>query len=241
MIIDDEDDGRHMVAEFLKDYPGFEIVSQCKSADEALKAILQHQPGLIFLDIEMPGKSGFDLIAELKQYARPPHIIFVTAFNRYAVQAFKASAFDYLVKPIDKEEFRTTILRYTTEKSDTVLAAKIDNLLECITPEKKIRFNTQNGFTMVDPSGIIYCEADWNYTDLHFPNNKKIVVSMNIGKVLALLDPRKFCRISRSILINLSFLVSVDRKKRQCLIKTEDRELTFHIPLNHLRELENRL
>ncbi len=173
---------------------------------------------MLFLDVEMPGKTGFDLVTDLKRLNIQTCIVFQTAFDKYAIHAIKNAAFDYLLKPIDPNELREVVAKYRASKDTSILSGRIDELLSHLNQHKKMRFNTRQGFIMIDPAEIVYCQADWSYTEVYLSTGQKIVVSMNIGKVGDLLDPERFFRLNRSVIVNLESIAAVDRKSHKCVI-----------------------
>ena len=189
--------------------PDVEILDQCSSAKLALESIAEHQPDLVFLDIEMPDMNGFEML-DLCKGARF-ETIFTTAYNEYAIQAIRHSALDYLLKPIDKTELAQSVARSRDRKSvDT--SKRIEKLLEFMDVRKssqRIALPTSDGLIMVDTKDIIYCESINNYTNFHLNTNKAILVSKTLKKVEALLESNEsFFRVHHSIIINLHFLHS---------------------------------
>jgi len=241
LIVDDDKKSRELLEYYLMKIPEIEIIGSASGADEAYSMLLERVPDILFLDVEMPGKSGFDLLADLRKLSITPCIIFQTAFDKYAIEAIKNSAFDYLQKPVDRESILAALSRYRAQAKGHNLDDQIHNLLYHLDRHKKIRFNTRQGFIMIDPSEIIYCQADWSYTEIYQSNGKKEVVSMNIGKVEALLDPARFFRINRSVVINLGFLVSVDRKRHKCFLSLDGKDLELHLPVKQGKLLNNSL
>ncbi len=241
LIVDDDQRSREVLSLHLRSIPGINVIGAACDAGEALHMLLEKVPDILFLDVEMPGKTGFDLVADLKRLNIQTCVVFQTAFNHYAIQAIKTAAFDYLMKPIDPEELREVVAKYRTAKPHTHLAGKIDELLAHLNAHKKIRFNTRTGFIMIDPAEIVYCQADWSYTEIFLSSGTMHVVSMNIGKLEELLHPSHFFRINRSFILRIDSIVSVNRKTHQCIIKCAQDERSFKIPTGKLRELSELL
>ncbi|OQX78446.1 MAG: hypothetical protein B6D61_05495 [Bacteroidetes bacterium 4484_249] len=238
IIVDDEIEAQDILASLLTDFSDIKVLSKESTVDSALLSILKFQPDIVFLDIDMPNKNGFDLIKELKQFNKKPTIIFVTAFNHFAIDAIKCAAFDYIMKPVDIDDLQLCISRYKAEMGEIYVSDKIDNLLVCLKKEK-IKFNTRDGFIFIDTEEIIYCEADGNYTNIYLNGKEQNqTVTVNLGNLIQIL-PDNFTRITRSIVINRNFLKEVNRKKRKCLLETPKSELVFDIPKHYIKLLEN--
>ena len=228
IIVDNESDAREMIGRLLDDYPEISVVGQAANVAEGKAAILSHQPDIVFLDIEMPGRDGFEIAQEIRKNQLETHIIFITAFNQYAIEAFKVAAFDYLLKPVDPDELKKTILRLHENNTKTKLKEKLDILTRFLNPQK-LRFNTWNGFIMVNPRSIIYCEADGNYSYLYLDTGKKEHISQQLGKIEEILNNDNFVRINRSIILNKEFISSFDRKSKIIKLTNVLEEMEFKV------------
>ncbi len=238
IIVDDEPEARDILENLLTDFSDIEILSKDNSVDSALISILRHKPDIVFLDIDMPNKNGFELVKELKQLNLCPTIIFVTAYNDFAIDAIKHAAFDYIMKPVDIDDLQLCISRYKVKVSESLFSDKIDNLLACLKKEK-IRFNTREGLIFIDPKEIVYCEADGNYTSIFLNGNEnKQTLTINLGSLIQIL-PDNFFRISRSNIINRNFLKEVNRKCKECTLVSSSKEIRLDIPKNYIKQLEN--
>jgi two-component system LytT family response regulator len=208
IIIDDEKHCREGLAIMLARYcPEVEVVEQCASGRTAIKMIGQHQPDLVFLDIEMPGMNGFEMLEYCTGFDFG--IIFTTAYNEYAIKAIRHSALDYLLKPVNKAELVEAIERAKESKKVNV-SAKITKLLESMNNKKtagRIALPTLEGLIMVDIKDIMYCESENNYTRFHLQHDKAVFVSKTLKKAEMLLqDNSSFFRIHHSFLINLDYV-----------------------------------
>jgi DNA-binding LytR/AlgR family response regulator len=168
-----------------------------------------------------------------------PEIVFVTAYDKYAIEAFKYAAFHYLLKPIDKEDLSQTIERLEKKLETESFAEKVKNLIQYLEPNTRIKLNTRVGYILIDPEEIIYCMADGSYTEIYLKNNTKHISTFHLGKISGLLPETLFFRISRSIIINLSCLKEINRKKKTCILIYGNEEIIFDIPQKQLKELEN--
>ncbi|MBN2774692.1 MAG: response regulator transcription factor [Prolixibacteraceae bacterium] len=229
LIVDDEERARNLLEKLLLRIPGIEICGKAASADEAIEMVIANRPDIVFLDVQMPEKSGFRMVENLQKFLIDSKVVFVTAHAEFAVDAFRVSAFDYLLKPVMMEQLKETVLKYKAEQSQIA----VKRIQPC-----KLKFNTRTGYILVSPDEIMYCEANVNYTTFYFGKENKEVVTVNLGKVEELLSSYSFFRISRSVLINTSFLKKADRQKKKCLIEKGAEKIWLDIPPNNIRELE---
>ncbi len=237
LIVDDETSARDILENLLSDYPEFQIVGKEEDVDSAVKAILKHHPDIIFLDIEMPVKNGFELIREIRNYSLLPTIVFITAYNDYAIQAIKLAAFDYILKPIDPDELKQCLYKFMAEKGKMDMNQKLDNLIREIDHTFKLRFNIRTGYLMIEPNEILYFIADGSYTDIVLLDEKRETISQSIGKLEETL-PEQFFRINRSVIINLSYLRKIDRHKKECVLSSAGKEWLFCMPSKYIRLLD---
>lgn len=238
ILVDDEAESRDVLSSLLQKHPEIEIAGMAGDADSGLELIVKLHPGLVFLDIQMPRKTGFDLVAGLRDLDLNPAIVFVTAYDEYAIRAFKVAAFDYLLKPVDPDALAATLKRYATFIDAVDFRQKVDHLLHHLHRDDRIRLNTRTGYLLIDPLEISHAIADGNYTVIHFPTAHTEVVTLNIGSLLAMLPAGHFLRISRFAIINRSFLYRVDRKKRICELRKDGVRIELEVSRDFIRELE---
>ena len=241
VIIDDEPAAVKLLSRLLKYFPEVDIVATAFDADSAYEVILKYKPDLIFLDIQLPRESGIEICEKINTFSKHPAIIFVTAYDKFAIPAIKHAAFDYLLKPVDRNELKEAIFRFKLSQNKLSLEEKLNRLYANLHHRRKLRFNTRSGFFMVDPSEIIYCEADGNYTKIHIISGKEEITTLNLTHLKQLLPPSLFYRISRFHIVNLQFVTRVDRKTRNCEIGINGIIYKLTIPRKNLKELENRL
>lgn len=208
IIIDDEKHCREGLAIKLARYcPHLEVIEQCANAKAAIKAIAYHLPDIIFLDIEMPGMNGFEMLEFCKEYDF--EIIFTTAYNEYAIQAIRHSALDYLLKPVNKNELIQAVERMGSNRKKST-SSRIADLLKTVDTKKanqRIAIPTMEGLLLLEIKEILYCESENNYTCFHLLNEKKITTSKTLKKTEEHLTGNKdFFRIHNSFLINLNYV-----------------------------------
>jgi two-component system LytT family response regulator len=206
IIIDDESLGRQSIKTALeKNCPEVEIVALCENAQHGIDAIKTLKPDLIFLDIQMPGMSGFDLLQHLAPVTF--EVIFVTSYDKYAVKAFKFSALDYLLKPLDPDELIQAVHK-VKHKSDAInITHRFESLLNNIHFKAgkidKVAIPTHDGIDFFNTDDIIYCQAEGSYTTLFMLGNRKELVARTLKDFENLLGSSGFCRVHNSSLINL--------------------------------------
>jgi two-component system, LytTR family, response regulator len=209
LLIDDEPLAHTIINEYLQDYPQITVVAECYDGFEGVKAIGQHQPDLIFLDIQMPKINGFEMLELIEQ---PPPIIFTTAFEEYALRAFEAHAIDYLLKPFSKERFDKALHKYL-EPPGTIgvppTAALLETVARMPTQKDRIVVRTGSKINIIPVPEIHYLEADDDFVKIHaaggtFLKNKTMQYFEN------LLDSRQFVRVHRSYLVQVQQIVRID-------------------------------
>ncbi len=209
VIIDDEPLARSIVVEYLQEHPSIEIAAECNDGFQGVKAIMQHKPDLIFLDIQMPKINGFEMLELLDS---TPSVIFTTAFDEYAIKAFEANAIDYLLKPFSKERFDLAIQKWN-EKKNTSSEKNIQSLLENATkqPDERNRIVVKNGsdIRIVPMADVMYIEAYDDYVKI-FTKNTYYLKKKTMNYYEQVLDSSQFFRTHRSFIINLQELTKIE-------------------------------
>jgi len=205
LIVDDESDAVNFISTIIREYcPKLEIVGTANSAKEGIRIIQEKQPGLVFLDVEMPHGTGFDLLAQFPN--KMFDVIFITAFNQYAIKAIKFSALDYILKPINISEFIAAVDKVLEKRSvstnpNNSFAELLENL-KTILPAK-LAIPTAEGMEYLNTKEIIRLEADRNYCWFYLLDGKKHLVCRNLKEYQDLLSDNNFFRPHNSHLINL--------------------------------------
>jgi two-component system LytT family response regulator len=208
LIVDDEHHCRHNLAELISEYcPALEVVAMASSVDEALHCVEEHKPKVLFLDIRMPGRDGFDMLAEIS--TKDIAVVFTTAHNEYAIRALKEGAVDYLEKPISIEELEDCVTRIEKRNSSGELfdSKMLQNLLResNLKDMDKTTIPTADGFVIVNSSDIIRLEANESYTRIYLSNGDKHLSSKNIRVFEQNLNPRIFFRTHKSHIVNVLY------------------------------------
>ncbi len=206
IIVDDERLARKELNSLLENYPEIEIVDEAINADDAFTKINQHQPDLIFLDIQMPGKSGFEL---LEQLDKVPHVIFTTAYDEFAIKAFDFNALDYLLKPIQEERLKDSIQKVQALKERRSDAPDDKPITKTLTINDQVFVKDGDKCWFVKLEDIRLFESDGNYIKVYF-NNFKPMIHKSLNALDERLDDRSFFRASRKHIINLSWVENIE-------------------------------
>lgn len=205
LIVDDERLARKELIKLLEDHPSIEIVGEAANADEAVQMINDLNPDLLFLDIQMPGKTGFQLLEELDAV---PLVVFTTAYDEFALKAFEISALDYVLKPIQAERLAETITKIAEKERTRVASTRVEG-------EKKLGLNDQvfvkdgERCWFVSLSNIRLFESDGNYIKVYFDTNRPMI-HKSLNALDEKLDERAFFRASRKHIINLSWVEGIE-------------------------------
>jgi two-component system LytT family response regulator len=239
LIVDDEPEARELLKFILQEKEGLAVVGLAGNVDDAVSILKKNEPDLVLLDIQMPGKDGFHFIEQVKQSGLEPGIIFVTAFDHYAIQAIRNSVFDYIMKPVMQEELFSAIARFGDRKRKGE-TTDLSQLVEILKGQGtgKVKLNTRSGYILIQPPDVVYCEADGNYTHIQLSCGNRETTTQNLGSIEDLLKPGAFFRVSRSYLVNLKYLARVDRKNSLCILEYNGETYPVKIPAQKIKLLE---
>ena len=211
IIVDDEKLARDLLREYLENFPDIQLVAECEQGTDAVEKIDKLKPDIVFLDVQMPGMTGFDVLEDIEH---EPYVIFCTAYDQYAIKAFEKNAVDYLLKPLDEERFRTSVNRALKRKS--VEHGTLEDLLNSIRSERKGPFDTHifvqksEKLFNLPVEEIVYLEASGDYTIITTKGDQ-FVSSSGIGKLEEILNPEVFIRVHRSTIVNVNYLKEIER------------------------------
>lgn len=208
LVIDDEPLAREMICEMLAGDPAVEIIGECGNGEEAVAAIEERAPDLLFLDVQMPEASGFEVLETLKN-GHAPYVIFVTAYDQYAVRAFEVHALDYLLKPFDRERFEASwrrakeqILKEKNGRLDERILSLLEELKAGSKYLERLVIKSGGRVFFLDADDIDWVEAEGNYVSVH-SGKKSHLLRETISSLEEQLDPKKFRRIHRSSIVQL--------------------------------------
>jgi two-component system, LytTR family, response regulator len=234
IIVEDEEESLQLLRELVNKNGNAEVIGSTNDPEEAINLILTSDPDIVFLDIKMPGKSGFEILDDLRKIkSRHPYIVFTTAYNEFAIKAFEYAAFDYLLKPIETQRLSDTIIR-AIEARQTGISQKTEILLSTF---RKLIFRNQFGIIFIDQSEIVYIEAEGNYSVFHLTSNKTETVTMILGKVEEQLPEYDFYRINRSFIINVSYIKRLNTKQLNCTLAKNGIEFKCDISRDRIHDL----
>jgi len=218
LIVDDEVLARENVEALLRSDPEIQIVAQCGTGAQAVEAIKQHQPDLLFLDVQMPGMTGFDVLGKVPAKLLP-HVVFVTAYDHFALRAFEVQAVDYVLKPFNRARFAEALTRAKAAVRDhdrQGLARRLDEVMAAMQRlradaeaapkpregDGRLFIRCDGEIHVMAPEDILWIESDGDYVRLH-STDKPRFVRMSLHRMLEKLDPAHFVRIHRSTIVNL--------------------------------------
>jgi two-component system LytT family response regulator len=208
IVIDDEEKSLKTLVMILKEYcPGLDVVSEAKSALEGIREINLHKPDLVFLDIEMPNGSGFEMLESLPE--RNFDVIFVTAYNHYALKAIKCNASDYIIKPVDVQELVECVDKIIKRRDSNLKESPdVEKLLKSIRGKRPARLAvpTADGTEFISIREIIRIEAERSYCVIYMCGNRKLLLSRSLSDIEASLDKEMFFRAHKSHLVNLEHI-----------------------------------
>jgi len=229
-IVDDEYQSRNLLDKLLQEhFPGIIVTGQASNVQEGIAGIYAHKPALVFLDIEMNGETGFDLLRKVEN--RNFQIIFITAHDSYALKAFRYNAIDYLLKPIVLDELKEAVSKAVNQLSAKRIAsdAQLENLVQSMRDPKKVNDKiavpTADGFVLISVQEIVYCRANGNYTEFHLSGGKSLLSSYTLKQYHELLEEQNFFRAHRSYLINLSHVKVYRRGEGGTIIMNDGSEI----------------
>jgi two-component system LytT family response regulator len=219
VIIDDEPLARSIVLEYLQSYPEIEVIEECNDGFEGVKAIGQHKPDLIFLDIQMPRINGFEMLELIEE---PPDVIFTTAFDEYAIKAFEAHAVDYLLKPFSKDRFDKALRKWLQHRGTTAASFAAPQSIH--QPEERNRIVVKEGsnIRIIPLSEVLYLEAYDDYVKI-FTQKEMFLKKKTMNFFEQLLDPSQFVRVHRSYILQLSQITRIEPLEKDshvALLKT---------------------
>jgi len=244
LIIDDEDLARAVVREHLAAHPDVEVAAECANGFEALKAAAQHQPDLIFLDIQMPKLDGFEVLELLEAEGKRPAVVFVTAYDQHALRAFEAHAVDYLLKPFSKERFDAALakaraLHVAQPSTPPPPATELAAAARQGKPLERIVVKDGPKVTVIHLDRLDWVQAQDDYVLLR-TEGRNLLKQQTLANLEAQLDGSRFIRIHRSYILNLDRLVRVEqdtKEHREAILRDGTRLPVSRAGYQRLREL----
>ncbi len=240
LIVDDEKLARDLLREYLEGYPEITIVGECAKGSDAVEQINKLKPDILFLDVQMPGMNGFDVLDEIDH---EPYVIFTTAYDQYAIKAFEKNAVDYLLKPLDEERFRSAVNRALKRK--TTEKGSVEELLKSLKPDSRsfethIFVQKSEKLFNLPVEDIVYLEASGDYTIITTKNDQ-FVSSSGIGKLEEIMDPDTFIRVHRSTIININMLKEIERHFNGGMVVKMQNGKSFPVSRTYARHIRKKV
>ena len=234
IIIDDEINSQEVVSQLLKEcFSEIKVVAKAGDVKHSIAEIEKHKPNLLFLDINLPDGTGFDILKSV-DYS-DMKVVFITAHQEYAITAIKFSAFDYILKPVNSGELIKTVRKVLDERNTVNNALRFEaifsNFGNSLPELKKIVLKTSERIYLVNIKDIIRCEAENNYTVFHLANGTKIMVSKTIKTYETLLPSHEFMRVHQSHLVNLNYIQHFDKPDGGILVMSDNST----VPVSHMK------
>jgi two-component system LytT family response regulator len=238
LVVDDETQARNALRDLIEtDFPQIEIIAEADGVDTAIQAIDSNNPSIVFLDINLGDGSGFDVLERLSK--KDFFLIFTTAYDQYAISAFKQNAIDYLLKPILSEDLKFAMEKIAQQTSSIDLTMQVEMLKEMMTEpgrlrkaDKKIVLKDQDTIHFIKTQDIIYCKSDGPYTEFYIQPNQKIFVSQSLKDYEDLLEPYHFIRVHHSYLVNKDMIIKYIKGNGGSLLLQGN----FEIPVSQRRK-----
>lgn len=209
VVVDDEAPARSLLKEYLQAYPQLQIAAECRNGIEAVSIINVLQPDLVFLDIQMPGKTGFDVLQEIEHL---PQIIFATAYDQYALNAFEANAVDYLLKPFTKERFDLAVQKALKKDQGAMQSlATLTESLQTKTYPERILVEQGSKWITLPVADILWLQAEGDYTKIHTAK-QTFLSSKGVSELETKLNPQQFQRVHRSAIVALNAIKEIHRE-----------------------------
>jgi len=242
LIIDDEKLARDLLREYLEPFENIELLDECSKGSEAVEKINRLKPDLIFLDVQMPGMTGFEVLDEI---SHEPYVIFTTAYDQYAIKAFERNAIDYLLKPMDEERFKLAVERAMKRKK--MEEGRVEDLLGSLREVKHRDSYDSHIFVQkseklfnLQVDEIIYLEASGDYTIISTKNDQ-FVSSSGIGKLEELMNPDTFIRVHRSTIVNVNYLKEIERHFNGGMIVKMQSGKSFPVSRTYAKQIRKKV
>ena len=236
LIVDDEPEARLLLKSLLAEIPYVEVAGQASHAEEALYLMIEHYPDLILMDINMPGKSGMELIQLIRKRNVDVPVVFISAYKEFAVQSIKNEVYDFLLKPVDRKELKEVVDKYR-RRNERDLPRRLMEVLDNIREDSKIRINSRYSYILIDPSEIVFCQTDGGYTIIYLTNGREEVASATLSQIEKMVEKWNFYKLSRSILINQDYIRQVDKSNDKCILKSHSHTWDLSVPHKSVTEL----
>ncbi len=240
IVIEDEKEDLDLMLNLLKGFETLNIVATASDIENGIAVISAHKPDLVFLDINLYGRLSFEILEVIQNLSINPKVVFTTAFDNYMNRAFKFAAFDYLLKPLERQELKDTINRYLKNIDSTNFK---ESLSKFKAVKKKLVFNTTEGFEVIDPVQIMYLGTvkGQSYTEFFMTNGTVVTVTKGIGEIEQLLSFKHFFKIHRSYILNVNYIKKINRIRGNCYLQSATTKYNIPVSREKIKELKEKL
>lgn len=236
LIVDDEPDARALLKVLLSELKNVTVVAEADNAESALYQIVEKYPNLAIIDINMPNKSGMELMELMQNSNVDVPVVIVSAYEEYAIQAIRAGVYDFLLKPVDKTELFRIIEKHQRLKRG-YLPNKLMQVLQTVKEERRIRINSRHSYFLVNPDDIVYCKSDEGYASIQLANGKKEISNSSLTQIETMVQHCNFYRLGRSMLINVDYVRSVSKATDSVLMKANSEQWELVASHSSIKEL----
>ena len=236
LIVDDEPGSIALLRTMLKEIPNVEVIGEADHSEKAFYVILERLPNLVLLDINMPGHSGTELKKLLNKSLVDVPVVFISANKKYAVDAIRNGVYDFLPKPVIKDDLQRIIEKYQ-RLNHHFFPGRIVDIVNAIPEEVKIRINSQHSYILINPYEIVYCQSVEGSTFIYLTSGKKEVTNSNLTQIEEMVKRWNFYRLGRSLLINLDYIRKVDKSEDKCFFKKGSKTWEIDSPHQAVKEL----
>ncbi len=230
LIVDDEPEARTLLRSLLSEIKNVSVVGEAGNSESALYLLVEHYPDLIFMDINMPGKSGMDLVNLIKNRNVDIPVVFISAHKEYAISAIRNQVYDFLLKPVSKDDLKNIIEKHQRlVKKD--LPARLMEVLNSIKEETKIRINSKNGYVLINPAEIVYCSFEKGSVKIYLNDGKIENVNTTLNSIIKKINLPDFHLLGRQALLNYKYIRNIDKQSDTCTLKFKQN--IWNVPGSH--------
>ncbi len=238
IIIEDDEEAISLLEIYLQAFREIEIIDKTTDPQKGIKILKKKVPNIVFLDVDMPETNGIEVAQLIKDSKLKTEIVFTTAYSQYAFKALEVEPLDYLLKPFGPEEIISVINRYKTKTQRLELERRMDLFMKNNKTITKIKLPTRIGIVIINPEDIMLLRADSNYCRVFLTDGKEEFITLNVYKVVSIIDSTNIVKASRSAYINLHYLKKIEKKSKTCFLKHKDLTLEEQINRSSLSFFE---
>jgi len=224
IIVDDEEKALNLLEKLLIETEQVEILEKILDPLKVECLTTKHKPDVLFMDIQMPVIDGIKILENIREYNQDLSVVFITAYDKFGIEALKLKAFEYLIKPVDRKELKAVVVKLQEEKQN-------------FKSSYKIKLPIKDGFIYVKYQDILYFKADGNYTYIHLISGENYLSSYNMGRLVKRINMGNFERINRNLIANSEYLHKINRENKTCTLKTDCLEIVLQVSNTFLQNV----